>query len=144
MKKTLLILWSLSSPLFAGDFTSFHELTEYLATGKDISVVVHDNLCQMIDTNTPKIPSSTMVMQPNSIVFTEHLLGFDGVKFSAANYYPAFPNGILQRASFGMNDRGQASITIAFFDAETNKKSPEVKDVKILCQLGEGVIFYKK
>lgn len=143
MKKTLLCCYLLmSTPLFAGTLNTFKEITDNLETGKEISVVVRDARCKMYDPNTPKIPVSTMVIKPNAVIFTENLLGFDGVKFSGTHYYPSFPNGVLQRASFMMTEFGQVNIVIAFFDAESNKKSPEVKDVRIQCQLGEGVTVY--
>lgn len=145
MKTTLFALLSAgSSLLFAGNLTTFHDITGHLDAGKEITVVVRDKLCKMIDPNTPGIPVSTMVIKPDSVIFTENLLGFDGVKFSAAHYYPAFPNGILQRASLAMHESGQVNILIAFFDAETNRKSPEVKDVRIQCQLGDGVSVYTR
>jgi len=132
----------MSTPIFAGTLNTFKEITDNLETGKEISVVVRDTRCKMYDPNTPKIPASTMVIKPNAVVFTENLLSFDGVKFSVSHHYPSLPNGILQRASFMMTEFGQVNIVIAFFDAESNKKSPEVKDVRIQCQLGEGVTVY--
>lgn len=144
MKKALLVLLAMSPSVFAGDLTTFQEITDYLASGKEISVVVKDKLCQMHDPNTPKIPVSTMVIQPTSAIFTDNLFNFDAEKYSPANYYPAFPNGIMQRASFLMNEIGEVRINIAFFDIESNKKSPTVKDVRIDCRLNEGVSVYRK
>lgn len=142
MKKWLLALLTLSSPLFAGELASFKAITEHLENGNEIVVVVHDALCKMYDPNEYKIPVSTMVTKPTALLFTENLLGFDGVKFTSA--HPSFPRGALQRASFVLHDSGDVNISIAFYDVESNKKSSSVEDVKIRCRLGEGVNVYQR
>ena len=143
IKKALVSLLFISSPLFAQELTSFKAITEDLAVGKEIVVVVHDKLCKIDDPNEYKIPISTMIIKPEISLFTDNLFSFDAAKF-AGNPYPSFPNGIMQRGSFRMDNNGQLNIVIAFFDAESNQKNSAWKDVKIQCQLSEGVRVYQR
>lgn len=141
-KKVLFVLLFICSPVFAGELTTFEAITQALDVGKEINVVVHDTLCKMDDPNEYKIPASTMVIKPSALLFTDNLLSFDSVKF-ASSKLPYANNGLLQRGTFVLTTTGQVNILIAFFDAETNKKIPQWNDVKIQCQLGEGVKVYQ-
>lgn len=143
IRKILASLLFTCPALFAGELTTFKAITEDLAVGKEIIVVVRDAFCKMEDPNERKIPISTMVFKPATLLFTDSLFSFDAVKF-AGNTYPAFPNGVLQRGSFRMDNNGNVNMVVAFFDAETNKKNDAWKDVKINCQLGNGVKVFQR
>lgn len=141
-KKAVLGLLCLCSPVFAGELTNFGSIIQELDVGREIRVVIHDSLCKMNDPNEYKIPASTMVVKPSALLFTDNLISFDATKF-AGSRLPYATNGLLQRGVFALYSNGQVNITIAFFDAETNKKSTHWNDVKIECQLGDGVKVYQ-
>lgn len=141
-KKVALSLVFLCSPVFAGELTGFEAITQDLKVGKEIRVVVQDLLCKMTDPNEYKIPPSTAVIKPSFLLFRDTILSFDVTKF-ANNQLPYAKNGLLERATFTLNNTGEVNIVIAFFDAVTNKKIPQWNDVTIQCQLGEGVKVYQ-
>lgn len=142
IRSFLIALLFICSPVIAGELTSFGAIIQEVNVGNSITVVVHDSLCKMDDPNEHKIPASTMVIKPSGLLFTDHLLSFDASKFSAMKF-PSAVNGLLQRGTFVLDSAGQVNIVIAFFDAETNNKIPQWNDVKIQCQLGEGVNVYQ-
>ena len=142
-KNVFYFLLFICTPLFAGvELSSFKSITQELDIGNEVVIVVHNAQCIMDDPNTHKIPASTMFIKPAALLFTESKLVFDVVKFSAGGY-PLPENGIIQRGTFLLNSDGQVNIIIASFDAVTNQKSPQMKDVKIQCQLGDGVKVYQ-
>lgn len=137
------LLFCSSLPIFAQELTTYTDITQALSEGSDVSVVIKDNLCNMIDPNTPQIPKSTMVHHVQSVIFTEDLLSFDAEKFTFARP-PVFSENMKQRAVFVLTSSEAVIIRIDFFSAETNKKIDTLKEVTINCRLGEGAKFYKK
>lgn len=132
-----------SLPVFAQELTSFTELTQALSEGNEVSVVVKSPLCNINDPNRPQIPKSTMVHRVQTALFTDQLLSFDSEKFTFAKP-PYFTENLNQRAVLLLNSEGDMNIRIDFFDAETHKKVPYLKEVNIQCKLGEGAKFYQK
>ena len=136
----LLLLSSFS--LSAQELTSFESITHELKQGRGISAVIDDNLCEMHDNNEFKIPPSTMVIRPETVLFKEDLIAFDGVKF--AHGRPPLPAaGLLQRGSVILDTEGKVTLVIVFYDAASNQKIPGFDNVTINCQLGEGMKVFQ-
>ena len=137
----LLLISSFS--LCAQELTSFESITHELKQGKGISAVIDDNLCEMHDSNAFKIPPSTMVIRPETVLFKEDLIAFDGVKFAHGSRPPLPTAGLLQRGSVILDTEGKMTLVIAFYDAASNQKIPGFDNVTINCQLGEGMKVFQ-
>jgi hypothetical protein len=144
MRKGILssLLVMASSALSAQELTTFNDITQELSQGKSISAVINTKYCTVNDPNEYKIPTQTMVTKPVSVVFTDDLLSFDGTKF-APERDPLPKGGLMQRASFLLNAKGQLNAVIAFYHGETNKQIEAFQNVTIACHLGEGLKVFQ-
>lgn len=143
LKKMICIaLLLFSTSLWANEYLSFDTITQNLAQGKAIRVVINTNYCNVSDPNPYKIPKQTMVTTPNTVIFTDDLLSFSAQKYSHGRD-PLPPGGLMQRGSFLMNKHGDVSLVLSFFDAQTQKQSENWKNVKIACHLLNGVHVYE-
>lgn len=131
----------ISPSLFASELTSFDSIINALSSGKQVSVVMHAKQCKVIDPNEIKLPPSSAATRIETALFTEDKIGFDSTKYARAIPTIA-PNGIIHRASFILEKNGLFNGVIASFDATTNIKLPNRKDISVDCQLGENVHFY--
>jgi len=141
-KKVLSLgVFLISSPLFANELTSFDAIVAALSSGKQVSAVLHAKQCKVTDPNEIKFLPSSGFVRIDSALFTEDKLGFDVTKYARAIPTIA-PNGLMQRASFILEKNGQLNGVIASFDAVTNVKPANRKDVTVDCKLGDSVHFY--
>ena len=131
----------ISSSLYAHELSSFDEITQVLKQGQDIKVIIDTNQCNVNDPNQYKIPRQTIVTKPTTVIFTDDLVSFAGTKYTHGRA-PLPSSGFLQRGSFLLNKAGDLSSVIAFFNAETNRKSDDWKDISISCHLGDGLKIY--
>lgn len=127
--------------LFAQDLNSFDKIIDAISKGKQVSVVMITKLCKVTDPNDIKLPPNSALTKIESAIFSEDVIAFDATKYARAIPDMA-PNGLIHRASFVLNKNGQFNGVIATFDAVTNTKPANRKDITVDCQLGENVHFY--
>ena len=143
MKKivTGLMALSLCKLAFAQNLSNFTDITEQLSNGNDISLTVNLAACKVDDPNQNKIPMSKWFIKPTVALFTDTAVSIGDEMY--AHGRPPFPeNGLLQRASMLIDNKGNVQIVVSFFDAENNKKW--MKDVTIQCQLNDGVHVFSR
>ena len=142
-KRCIIALSLVCPPLFAHELTSFDAISKHLNEGKEIVSVLTTSKCEIDDPNPLKLPHNNITLTPSAVLFSDSLIAFDSVKF--AHGHPPLPsNGLIQRGSFVLNNEGNATLTVVFFDASTNQKVSGLDDVKFLCQLGDGLHIFKR
>jgi hypothetical protein len=138
MKKLLMGVIALTccGIVSAQSLTTFTDITQQLANGNDISLTIDLSTCKVDDPNQIKMPLSKWFVKPDAALFTDTIVSIGGEKY--AHGRPPLPeNGLLQRASLLIDNKGTVQVVVSFFDAETNKKW--MKDVNAQCQLNNGV-----
>lgn len=129
-------------PLCAEQLASFAAITEYLNLGNSITAVMHTQQCVIKNPNGYEIKPTHSLIKPSFVLYTEKVIAFDANKFAAGP--PSAPqNRIKQRMSFNLDPKGEMKMIVGFFDGETNKKVPDIKDITVNCQLGEGFVVYE-
>src|SRR5579871_6541538 len=131
LKRVLLLGIALTSPaLFANELASYDAITDALSFGNTVVAVVNMRKCTVIDPNETKTPITTAVVRPETTLYTHNKLTFDAAQYGRAIPNIA-PNGIMQRASIILEKNGAYNVDLAFFDAVTNNKLPNMQDVTI-------------